>query len=504
MAIINSVLSFFLKKRIQQIISFIDEPYETQSSLLKNLINRASSTEFGKKYDFKSIRSLEEYKSRVPVNEYTDLKPWIDRLRLGEQNVLWPADIKWFAKSSGTTGSKSKYIPVSEEALEECHYKAGKDMLSIYINNHPNSKLFSGKGLVMGGSQSVSEYSNESYYDGDLSAILIQNLPFWAQFKKTPNISVALMEEWEEKIHKMASITLNHNVTSISGVPSWTMVLIKKIFELSNTDNLNDIWPNLEVFFHGGVSFDPYRDQFNKMIPSSKMSYLETYNASEGFFAIQDQINSNDLLLMLDYGIFYEFMPLNELGNKHPKTLTLEEVELNENYALIISSNAGLWRYMIGDTVKFTSLNPFRIKITGRTKSFINAFGEELIIDNAEKALSKACSASDASIKDYTAAPVYLNNQTKAAHEWLIEFERQPSDLSLFRETFDKALKDENSDYEAKRYKNMILQEPIVHSLPNKTFYKWMKNRGKLGGQNKVPRLSNHRDYVDEILSLIT
>lgn len=503
MTIINSVLAFFIKKRIQQIEHFIQNPIDVQRQLLASLLSDAKHTEFGKKYGFEDIRNADQFRERIPIQDYSAIKPYITRLRQGEQNLLWPSEIKWFAKSSGTTEGKSKFIPVSQEALEECHFKGGKDMLSIYLNNRPESKLFDGKGLAMGGSHNITEFNNEEYYEGDLSAIIIQNMPFWAQFKKTPNLSIALMPEWENKIEQMAQITSNHNVTSISGVPSWTLVLIQKIFELKGVNNLAEVWPDLEVFFHGGVSFDPYRNQFKDLIRTSNMSYLETYNASEGFFGIQDQMGIHEMLLMLDYGVYYEFIPSEEIDSENPKTLTLDEVDTNTNYAIVISTNAGLWRYMIGDTIRFTSLNPYRIKISGRTKNFINAFGEELIIENAEKALREACKQTNAQVRDYTAAPIYFSGEEKGAHQWLIEFERDPNDLHEFTHRFDLALQAENSDYEAKRYKDMILQVPKVHALPKQTFYQWMKSRDKLGGQHKVPRLSNNREYIDDILSMV-
>lgn len=460
------------------------------------------STEFGRTFDFKSIKTPEQFAKRVPVFSYEDFKPYIDRLRNGEQNVLWPEEIKWFAKSSGTTSSKSKYIPVSNSSLEECHYKAGKDLLSMYIHNNPDTKFFDGRGLVMGGSQTISEINNASYYDGDLSAILIHNLPFWVQLMKTPNLSIALMDEWESKIELMARETMQHDVTSISGVPSWMMVLIKKILDITGKQNLSEVWPNLEVFFHGGVNFEPYRDQFKQLIPHASMNYMETYNASEGFFGIQDQLNSPELLLMLDYGIYYEFIPVDQLDQEQPKSLQLHEVETDTNYALLITTNAGLWRYLIGDTITFTTLDPYRIKITGRTKNFINAFGEELIIDNAEKALAIASRKCNINIIDYTAAPLFSTDKESAAHEWLIEFENEPENLDFFAEALDNALKALNSDYEAKRYRNMILRKPVIHSLKKDTFYAWLKQNGKLGGQHKVPRLSNNRKIVEEILKL--
>lgn len=503
MPIFNSLLSWLMKKRIHQIELFIKYPNDVQLELFKKLMSSASETAWGKKYDYSSISTPQQFRERVPISDYNKLKPYIERQRKGEQNLLWNTDIKWFAKSSGTTSDKSKYIPVSNEALEECHYKGGKDMLSIYFHNHPDSRIFDGKGLAMGGSSSITEVNNESYYTGDLSAILMQNLPLWVQLKQTPNRSIALMDEWESKIEKMAHVTMEHDVTSISGVPSWTLVLIRRILELSGKNNLIDVWPNLEVFFHGGVNFDPYRGQFKSHIQSETMTYMETYNASEGFFGIQDRSDHNDMLLMLDYGIYYEFIPFDQFETENPKTLMLDEVEPGKNYAMLISTNGGLWRYLIGDTIRFTSVDPYRIKITGRTKNFINAFGEEIIIENAEKALAIACSKCNAEISDYTAAPIYFNNQKNAAHEWLIEFLRPPENLEVFIDAFDNALKSLNSDYEAKRYKNMVLGIPVIKSLPEQTFYNWLKKRDKLGGQNKVPRLSNDRKYVDEILKLI-
>jgi hypothetical protein len=503
MALINSVLSWLMKKRFHQIELFMKYPHEVQEEWFKKLISNASETEWGRKYDYKSINGAKEYKERVPVNDYEALKPYINRLRKGEQNILWNSEIKLFAKSSGTTSDKSKFIPVSQEALEECHYKGGKDMLSIYFNNYPASRIFDGKGLSMGGSHRITEINNEIYYDGDLSALIVQNLPSWAEFIRVPKRSVALMDEWESKIEKMALSTINHDVTHILGVPSWTLLLMRHILEITGHKNLLEVWPNLEVFFHGGVNFEPYVNQFRELIPFNNMHYMETYNASEGFFGLQDKTDSDELLLMLDYGIFYEFMPMNQLGLDHPKTLTLDQVEKDVNYALVISTNAGLWRYLIGDTIKFTSLNPFRIKITGRTINFINAVGEEVIIDNAIKALAIACNKCNAIINEFTAAPVYFSSDKNAAHEWLIEFEKPPENIEYFAETLDNALKSLNSDYEAKRYHNMILRPPIVRQVPEKTFYNWLKQKNKLGGQHKVPKLANNRLYVDEILELV-
>ncbi|MBM3436412.1 MAG: GH3 auxin-responsive promoter family protein [Bacteroidetes bacterium] len=503
MALINSVLLWLMKKRFHQIELFMKYPLEVQEELFKKLIIAGRDTEWGKKYDYRSIRTQEEYKSRVPVNDYEALKPYINRLRKGEQNILWNTEIKLFAKSSGTTADKSKFIPVSQEALEECHYKGGKDMLSIYCHNNPTTRLFDGKGLAMGGSHRITEINNEIYYDGDLSALIVQNLPTWAEFIRVPKRSVALMDEWETKIEKMATSTIQHNVTNILGVPSWTLLLMRRILEITGRKNLMEVWPNLEVFFHGGVSFEPYKEQYDSLIPSANMKYMETYNASEGFFGLQDRSDSDELLLMLDYGIYYEFLPLENLQENNPTTLSLAEVEKNANYALIISTNAGLWRYLIGDTIKVTSLNPFRIKITGRTMNFINAVGEEIIIDNAIRALAIACSKCSAVISEFTAAPIYFITGKNAAHEWLIEFEKEPDNLEYFAETLDNALKSLNSDYEAKRYRNMVLHSPVIRKVPKKTFYNWLKMKNKLGGQHKVPKLYNNRKYVDEILEMV-
>lgn len=502
MAFINSFISWIMKKRIHQIELFMKYPHEVQGEWFRKLISYAKNTEFGRQYDFKSISSYETFRERIPLSDYDTIKDDINRLMKGEQNIFWPTDIRLFAKSSGTTSEKSKFIPVSDESLEECHFKGGKDMLGIYCQNFPDTLLFDGRGLAMGGSHSMKEVNNEEFYVGDLSALIIQKLPNWVEFIRVPKRKLALMGEWEEKIEKMAHATIPHNVTSLSGVPSWTLLLLNRILEITGKENILEVWPNLEVFFHGGVNFAPYREQFEMLIPSPQMHYNNTYNASEGFFGLQDRKNNEELLLMLDYGIFYEFIPMEAFDREQPEAIPLSEVQSGVNYAMVITTNAGLWRYMIGDTVKFTSIDPYRIEITGRTKSFINAFGEELIVENAEKALDIATSKCNAIIQDYTAAPIYLNGKENAAHEWLIEFAKEPDNLEFFSETLDNALKSLNSDYEAKRYHDMILRKPIVRKMPPKTFYNWMKMRGKLGGQNKVPRLANNRQYVDEILKM--
>ena len=505
MELINTILTWVMKKRIHEVELFMKYPLEVQQEVLDKLLDTAKNTTYGKQYGFGDIKDLKTFRSRVPVVSYEDLFPRIEELMKGKQNVLWPPEIKWFAKSSGTTNARSKFIPVSQEALDDCHYKGGKDMLSIYFNNNPETKLFTGKGLTIGGSHQINQLDkNANSHYGDVSAVIMKNLPLWAQFVRTPKLDIALMDEWEKKIEKMAEITSRENVTSISGVPTWTIVLLQRILEMTGKSNIMEVWPNLELFAHGAVSFKPYQQMFKKLIPSRTMNYLETYNASEGFFGIQDSNYSDELLLMLDYGIYYEFIPIDHIGDENDRIIGLEEVEIDKNYAMVITTNAGLWRYKIGDTVKFTSLTPFRIKISGRTKHFINAFGEELIIENAEKAITLACASTNAEIDNFTAGPRYLNGRQKGGHEWVIEFNKRPGDLEEFKYHLDKNLREINSDYDAKRYKNIALEAPVIHSVPPGTFYQWMKKRGKLGGQNKVPRLANNREYLDDILEMVS
>ena len=498
--IVNSIASWFLKKRFHQIELFLKYPIEVQQELLQNLILKAKATEIGKKYEFETINSYQEYRSRVPITNYEDNEPLIERARRGENNIFWPTPIKWFAKSSGTTNSKSKFIPVSTDSLEDCHYAASKDLLCMYLNNNPNSQLFLGKSLRLGGSKELYQENGTVY--GDLSAILIDNMPFWAEFSSTPGSEVSLMSNWEVKMQAIVNATINENVTSLAGVPSWMLVLLNNVIETSGKDNLFDVWPNLEVYFHGGVSFEPYMDQYKKILPRSNFKYYETYNASEGFFAIQDRNDDKELLLMLDYGIFYEFIPMNKSGAEEDIIIPLSEVEVDVNYAIVITTNAGLWRYKIGDTVRFTSIDPYRIKVTGRTKHHINVFGEELIIENAEAALKTASRLAECEIVDYTAAPIFMEGKEKGAHEWIIEFKTPPQDFSNFINLLDKSLQEVNSDYEAKRFNNMTLNAPKIHFAREKLFYDWLKTKNKLGGQHKIPRLSNTRHYLEELLLL--
>lgn len=478
---------------------FIKYPIEVQQEIFLKNLSKAKNTEWGKRYDFNSISTYEEFTNRIPLQNYESIKQDIFRIKAGEQNILWPTEIKWFAKSSGTTSDKSKFIPVSKESLFDCHYKGGKDLLSIYYHNRPDSKLFSGKTLIVGGSAQINELSTDSYY-GDLSAIIIKNLPYWVENRRTPDRSIAIMDGWEEKLNKMVITTSREDVTNISGVPSWTIVLLNRILEYTGKNNIHEVWPNLELFMHGGVNFKPYENQFKELIPSKRMDYFETYNASEGFFGIQDQLYSKEMLLMLDYGIFYEFIPMEELDNEHPKTITLENVEMGKTYALVINTNGGLWRYQMGDTITFTSLSPYRIKVCGRTEHFINVFGEELMITNADNAIAMACKLSDAQINDYTVAPVFLGKNGKGGHEWLIEFKKEPQNLEAFGTILDDSLKTLNSDYEAKRSGDLIMTKPIIRKMGKGSFYEWLKKRNKVGGQHKVPKLKNDRSIVDDLL----
>jgi hypothetical protein len=479
----------------------MQHPISAQREVLQDLVTTAQFTEFGRQYEFSKLFTTKSFKQAIPIHEYNDLKPFIERIMQGEQNLLWNTPINWFAKSSGTTSDKSKFIPVSNESLEDGHFKAAKDIVSLYYMYNPDSDMLTGKGLLIGGSHSISDLHEEAHY-GDLSAVLMQNTPFWGNLIRTPDLSIALMDEWESKIEKLAETTINENVTSVSGVPTWTLILFQRILELSGKKTIKEVWPSLEMYFHGGVSFHPYKEQFKKLI-GSEINFLEMYNASEGFFAAQDIPGSDGMLLFLDHGIFYEFMPIEEYGKDQPRTIGLKDVELGQQYAPVISTNGGLWRYLLGDTIQFTNLNPFRIKVSGRLKLFINAFGEELIIDNADRAIAEACKQCGAVISDYTAGPVYFSEDGNGGHEWLVEFEKEPNDINKFIEVLDTTLKSLNSDYEAKRYKDIALRPPLLKTIPKGHFNKWLKNKNKLGGQHKIPRLSNDRAILEELIGLL-
>ena len=498
MKLLSPAISGLARMRLWRIDAWKNHPEDSQREVLQDLVTSAQYTEFGKKYNFSRLFSIKSFKKAVPIHEYDDIKHYIQRIMDGEQNILWNTPIYWFAKSSGTTSDKSKFIPVSDESLQDCHYKAAKDVLTLYYCYNPDSDLLTGKGLVIGGSHNIHQVNEDVQY-GDLSAVLLQNTPFWGSWIKTPELSIALMDEWEEKIEKLAFSTIKENVTSISGVPTWTMVLFKRILELTGKKNISEVWPSLELYIHGGVSFKPYREQFNKLI-GKKINYLEMYNASEGFIAAQENPDDEGMLLFVDHGIFMEFMPVSEYGKTEPQTIGLKKVELGKNYAPVISTNGGLWRYLLGDTVRFTSLNPYKIIVSGRVKHYINAFGEELIVDNTDRAISIACDKTGAIVNDYTAAPIYFSDDSNGAHEWLVEFEKDPDDVEIFTKELDTALQSLNSDYEAKRHKNIALRLPVMRVLKRGSFNSWLKSRGKLGGQHKIPRLSNERIFIEEIL----
>ena len=500
MKLLSPVISHLARMRLWGVENWISYPILAQRNVLQHLVTQAQYTEFGRKYQFSRLFTVKDFKNRIPIHEYDDLKPYIKRMMEGEQNILWNTPINWFAKSSGTTSDKSKFIPISDESLKDIHFKGSKDVLTNYYKNFPDSDLLTGKSLVVGGSHQVYSLDEDIQY-GDLSAVLMQNTPFWGHWIRTPELRIALLDEWESKIEQLANTTVNENVTSLAGVPTWTILLIKRILQISGKRTLKEVWPNLELYMHGGVSFTPYREQINKLI-GAPINYLEMYNASEGFFAAQNMPDDEGLLLFTDHGIFYEFLPVEEYGKPGAKTIGLKQVELNRNYALVITTNGGLWRYLVGDTIQFTSLKPFKIKVTGRLKHYMNAFGEEVIVDNADNAIAIASAKTHAIVKDYTAAPVFFTEENNGAHQWLIEFETPPGDLKLFTFELDEALKSLNSDYEAKRYKNIALRLPLVHSLQKNTFNRWLKSKGKLGGQHKVPRLNNERKMIEEILSI--
>ncbi|MGP2570804.1 GH3 auxin-responsive promoter family protein [Ornithobacterium rhinotracheale] len=497
--IVNKIASFVVNSYVNKVEEIRTQPIEAQQRVLKYLIERGKRTQYGQKFDFKNIKTYEDFKEKVPVVIYEELEPEIERARRGTADVLWPGKVQWFAKSSGTTNAKSKFIPITKESLEQNHFTSGKMLFANYLENHPNTAMFTKKNLRIGGSADLYQEYGTKY--GDLSAIMIDNLPFWADYMNTPNKEISLLSDWNVKLDAIAQAAIKDSVGSLTGVPSWMLVLLNHCLSLTGKEHLHEIWPDLEVFFHGGISFKPYLKNYEE-ICGKEMRYYEIYNASEGYFSMQDLPDSKDMLLMLNTGIFFEFIPMEEEALKARKAVPLQEVELNKNYAIVISTIGGLWRYMIGDTVKFKSINPYRIVVSGRTKHYINAFGEEIIIENAEEALDFASNETGAKIKEYTGAPIFMHDKEKGAHEWVIEFEREPNDFEQFKILFDQKLKEINSDYEAKRYNNMTLNFPSIHMGRKDLFYDWMESRGKLGGQNKVPRLCNDREYIDPLLRL--
>ena len=497
MKLLSPAISKLARLRLWRIQNWISHPVSSQRETLQDLVTSAQYTVFGKKYNFSSLFTVRAFKESVPIHEYEDISPYIKRMMDGEENVLWNTPVKWFAKSSGTTSDKSKFIPVSDESLEENHFQASKDVITTYYKNFPASDLLTGKALVVGGSHQVNTLHNDIQY-GDLSAVLMQNTPFWGQWIRTPELSIALLDEWESKIEKLAQTTADENVTSLAGVPTWTLLLLKRILEIKGKKTIKEVWPNLELYINGGVSFVPYRSQFEAII-GKPINYLEIYNASEGFFAGQQKPDDDGMTLFTEHGIFYEFMPVDEYGKDNPRTIGLHEVCVDKQYAIIISTSGGLWRYLVGDTIQFTSLNPYMIRVSGRLKHYMNAFGEEVIVDNSDNAIAIAAEKTNTVVRDYTAAPVYFTEQSNGAHEWLIEFAEPPENLENFTIELDTALKNINSDYEAKRHKSIALRMPLVRALPAGSFSEWLRSKNKMGGQHKVPRLSNDRTVVEEI-----
>lgn len=501
MSVLTKIISEANKRRVQQIDFFRLNASSVQMNVAKRLMMHLSQTQYGRQYKISGDDSYEVFRKKIPVTEYDGVRCHIDQMRIGKRNILWDEEVRWFAKSSGTTADVSKYIPTSNASLQNTQYRGSKDVVALYLTNNPSSNIFSGKTLTLGGSHKLDSL-NDKIHVGDLSAIMIQNTPKYLLNFRVPSKEVALISNFENKLEAICRQCAKQNVTAFAGVPSWNMLMLKAILKYTGKKDITQVWPNMELFMHGGISFVPYREEYKKIIPSDKMHYIETYNASEGFFAIQDDLSKDDMLLMLDYDVFYEFLDMKDI-NDHSKAIPLEDVECGVNYALIISTSGGLWRYMIGDTVVFTSKNPYKIKITGRTKHYINAFGEEVIADNAEQALKTACHATSSIVSEYTVAPIFMNIEHQGAHQWVIEFNKKPEDITLFTKILDEALQEVNSDYKAKREEGSTLSLPQVVVAGQGTFYDWMNSRGKLGGQNKIPRLANDRRYVEELLGFV-
>ena len=498
---IEHIIKWYIGNKAKDVLNCRTNAIELQDKVFHSLIEKGKNTDYGKRHNFASIRKPANYFNSAPVNDYDAIKDDVQKMMEGAQNVLWPTTVKWFAKSSGTTSDKSKFIPVSPEALDDNHFKGGQDLLGMYAYNNPKTKIFNGKILAMGGSQTIVPINKNARF-GDISAVMLSNTPPIGNYLRAPEKSIALLPDWEEKLQRIVETTLTDDIHGMAGVPTWSVVLIQQLFEKTGKKDLLDIWPNMELYVHGGVSFVPYHEKFKQLIPHESMNYLQTYNASEGFFAFQDELHADDMLLAVDHGVFYEFIPAGDWDKAFPTSIPLSDVEIGKNYALVITTNAGLWRYKIGDTIQFTNKNPYRIKVSGRTKHFINVFGEEVIVDNSDQAIAKACLQTNAIVVDYTVAPIYFEANEKGGHEWLIEFEKQPDDFDKFKEILDNTLQSINSDYEAKRFKNFALNFPVIHSVRAHLFTDWLQSKGKLGGQHKIPRLSNERTYLEELLKL--
>jgi len=501
-SVINAMVKAYLDSRMDRLHQTAEKSDQFQAETLQTLLSKGRETLFGADHRFENIRDYDQFRKLVPIRSYESIFPYIERSLNGERNVLWPGSIRWFAKSSGTTNDRSKFIPVTKESLDECHYKGGRDVLTCYNAWQPEHTLFEGKSLVLSGSLHTA--ADSPFQAGDISAVLLENMPWWMHYFRAPSKEIALMGNWEEKLDRLAEAIIPEDITFLSGVPSWMLVLLKRVLELEGKTQLREVWPNLQLFIHGAVNFAPYRPLYQNLSAGNEIHYLETYNASEGFFALQDRENKNDMLLMTDYGVYYEFVPLNKLDQPEEHVVPLESVELGKAYALVITTNAGLWRYLIGDTVEFTSLRPYRLRIVGRTKHFINAFGEELMVENAETALAIACQQCHASIREFTVAPIFQTAHQPGGHEWLIEFEEAPSNLPIFAERLDSELRKVNADYDAKRTGNFAMGLPQIHAVEKGLFYRWMSSRGKTGAQHKVPRLSNDRIWIEQLQALRT
>lgn len=500
---LNSAFRWFIRKRMMNIELVRNRPVELQRQLFSRLLLQGRNTAFGRDHGLDEVRNLRQFRRQVPIRTYDEIKPYIQRAQSGEENVLWPGETKWFAKSSGTSSDRSKYLPVTEASLQGCHYKGGKDLLALFCDQRPGAELYDGKHLILGGSSALHN-RGAGGYSGDLSAIIVRNLPFWVEARRTPGREIALMENWEEKVEAMAQATLKEDVRILAGVPSWMLVVAKRVLEVSGAATLGEVWPNLQLYMHGGVSFAPYRAEFDALVGETKFPFdcLETYNASEGFFGLEDRLGAGDMLMMLDYGIYFEFVPMSEWGQAEPLALELRELEVGQDYALVISTNAGLWRYALGDVVRITELHPFRMQVVGRTTSYLNAFGEELMVDQAEKAIAEASTLANAHVRDFTAAPVFMNLEETGGHEWCIEFSKPPAGgMDLFASCLDASLRRQNSDYDAKRTAELALRFPRVHAVEPGTFDAWLRSQGKLGGQHKVPRLSNDRAVVEDLMN---
>lgn len=504
--IVNSAFNWYYKKRYKEIEHIMRHPHDAQLQIFKQLINSGRSTEWGKKHGFENIRNPHDFQKNVPVQDYESLKPYIQRMMDGEKHILWPGRVEMFSKSSGTTSAKSKFIPVSQENFDGCHIKGTWDTMTIIYDQIPDCSIFSGKNFLMAGNHSLYKPGSKTIY-GDVSALMVKNMPIIAKPFLEPDFDIVFRDDWESKIKLMTEVACRPDVAPmikmIGGVPTWTIVFFRHILEYSGKSNILEVWPNFEVYIHGGVNIEPYRNQLAQLLPSEKVKFVEVYNASEGYFGTQLYLDDDDMLLLANNGAYYEFVPMDQWHEENPKAIPLDEVELGKSYAMLISTNAGLWRYLIGDTVMFTSKSPYKIKITGRTKQFVNAFGEEVMVANTDKAIAQACKEMNAIVAEYTVAPIYFQNSGKGGHEWLVEFEKAPDDIQAFNSLLDHKLQMINSDYEAKRYKDMALTQLRLRPLPKGTFLGWMKHRGKFGNQNKVPRLANNRQYVEEILSFM-